>query len=241
MSLTPLFPAPGDPLDPSAPDGRARIVELYRPPAGEWLRVNLVTSLTGAAAGADGTSDSLSNAVDRQVLGVVRELADVVLVGAASVRLEGYRVPRRSRLAVVTTSGDLTGHRFEATDDPILVLCPIEAVDTVQRTMPGLRPEIVVLPTTLAGITAADLLGALRERGLLSVVCEGGPDLVARLLRADAVDELCLTTAATATPVAIPAFADGFTDREMHCAGLAIDDRHFLYTRWVSGAAPASG
>lgn len=240
MLITPLFPVPGESFDPSEAEGRARVAELYRPPAGEWLRVNLVTSLTGAAAGADGTSDSLSNAVDRQVLGVLRELADVVLVGAASVRLEGYRVPKRSRLAVVTTSGDLTGHRFEETDDAILVLCPVEAVDTVQRTLHGLRPEIVVLPTTLAGITAADLLGALRERGLLSVVCEGGPDLVARLLRAGAVDELCLTTAATATPVQVPAFADGFADTEMHCAGLAIDDRHFLYTRWVSAAAPAS-
>ncbi|WP_181134458.1 dihydrofolate reductase family protein, partial [Rathayibacter sp. AY1D5] len=71
----------------------------------------MIASVTGSSTGSDGTSETLTNRVDRTILGVVREQADVVLVGAASVRAEGYRVPRRVPLAVVSASGDLAGHR----------------------------------------------------------------------------------------------------------------------------------
>ena len=74
-------------------DDRDRLLELYAPRAPDWLRLNLVASVSGSAAGTDGTSESLTSRADRRILGVIRELADVVLVGANSVRAEGYRCP----------------------------------------------------------------------------------------------------------------------------------------------------
>ncbi|MFK5004327.1 dihydrofolate reductase family protein, partial [Klebsiella pneumoniae] len=44
-------------------------------------------------------------------------------------------------------------------------------------------------------IDDASALAALSERGLTRVLCEGGPTVVTRLLRAGLVDELCLTFA----------------------------------------------
>src|SRR5690606_14521112 len=87
---------------------RARLRELYRRDAGaRGIRVNLIASIDGSAQGDDGTSASLSSRADRAVLGAIRAESDVVLVGAATLRQEGYLVPRTARLAVLTVSGDL--------------------------------------------------------------------------------------------------------------------------------------
>ncbi|MDP3209548.1 MAG: hypothetical protein Q8M65_10400 [Rhodoglobus sp.] len=112
MILTRVHPGPAERVD--AASDRDRLLELYRADPGS-LRLNLVADISGSAAGTDGTSDGLTSRSDRKVLGVIRELSDVVLVGAASVRAEGYQLPRRSRLAILTSTGDLGGHRL--TDD----------------------------------------------------------------------------------------------------------------------------
>lgn len=68
-------------------------------PAGEgaWLRANMVSSLDGAGQH-DGRSQPLSSDADMRIFGTLRGLADVVVVGAETVRLEGYR-PARAREA----------------------------------------------------------------------------------------------------------------------------------------------
>ncbi|GAA3213974.1 hypothetical protein GCM10020256_14420 [Streptomyces thermocoprophilus] len=60
-----------------------------------WLRANMVSSLDGAAQH-DGRSQPISNATDMRIFGTLRALADVVIVGAQTVRQEGYR-PARAR------------------------------------------------------------------------------------------------------------------------------------------------
>ena len=101
-------------LDVDAPDARATLLDWYTPHDGDYLRLNFVTTLDGRAAGADGTSGSLTSTTDRMILGVIRQYADVVLVGAETVRREGYLRPSRAALAIVTASGDLTGHQLDS-------------------------------------------------------------------------------------------------------------------------------
>ena len=55
-----------------------------------WLRVNFVSTLDGAVSGADGRSGSINTPADHRVFRVLRELADAVVVGAGTVRAEGY-------------------------------------------------------------------------------------------------------------------------------------------------------
>ena len=57
------------------------------------MRANMVTSLDGSAV-RGGRSGGLSGEDDQQVFGVLRGLADVVLVGAGTARTEGYRALR---------------------------------------------------------------------------------------------------------------------------------------------------
>lgn len=62
---------------------------------GAWLRANMVSSLDGAGQH-DGRSQPLSSEEDMRIFGTLRALADVVVVGAETVRLEGYRPARRT-------------------------------------------------------------------------------------------------------------------------------------------------
>src|SRR5262245_13893454 len=136
MILTEVVPRTLASQDVSTDAGREWLRERYRRSDDAYVRLNMITTLTGAAVGSDGTSETLTSRVDRKVLGVIRAEADVVLVGAQSVRAEGYVVPRSARLAVVTSTGDLTGHRLslgeDATPDRVLLVCPASIAPQVE-------------------------------------------------------------------------------------------------------------
>lgn len=87
-----------------------------------WLRANFITSIDGGAA-ADGKTGPMAGPGDRLIFFLLRELADVIVVGAGTVRVEGYsgahagiaeRQRRQARgqsevpqLAIVSKSGRL--------------------------------------------------------------------------------------------------------------------------------------
>lgn len=236
MILTRAFPGAQESVDLEQDDSRHALAAMYEPPRGDWLRLNFVASVNGSVAGADGTSESLSNPADRVLLGVIRNLSDVVLVGAASVRAEGYRVPRRARLAVVTSSGILGSGGFDAKPNsgPIIVLCPARAVSTVEESVGAGNVEIIVVGEKNGRLDPALMIAALRERGLRRIVCEGGPSLAAQLLNSGLVDELCLTTSPRLSELSMPLFGSAeLTERELDLAQVLLDDRNGVYARWI--------
>lgn len=235
MILTRIYPGTPETLDLGAPDGVARLSELYRVPEPAWLRINLVSSVNGNAAGSDGTSQSLTSRTDRTILGVIRRASDVVLVGAASVRAEGHLRPRTAPLAVVTGSGDLSGHRIRP-DLPagdLIVLCPASALGRLQSSLDGLAVEIITIPGDDRRLRPANIVAALRDRGLGRIVCEGGPSLAAQLLDAGLVDELCLTTSPVVNGVRLPLLGDAPLEmKRLSLAQLLVDEASALYARW---------
>jgi riboflavin biosynthesis pyrimidine reductase len=185
------------------------LVELYAYPAElPWLRVNFVSSLDGAAQGSDHRSGTLSNRADRRIFGLLRSLADVIVVGAGTARSEGYlpvtatetRTSLRNRLglaaspsiAVVSRSLRIDAGLLEGGLAPTLVI-------TTESAPAERRKEVSALAAVLvAGETDVDLALAkelLISRGFPRMLCEGGPTLMRDLVAADAVDELCLTVA----------------------------------------------
>jgi riboflavin biosynthesis pyrimidine reductase len=185
----------------------------YAVPAGRHLRVNMVTSADGAAAVA-GRVGALSGAADEDVLHLLRALADVVLVGAGTIRAEGYGpdlVPaaeqRRRvdagespvpRLAIVsrTLDLDLAAPLFTAARVRPLVVTTSDA-PADRRAAAGDVADVVT-----AGVERVDLPAAVRalaDRGLRRVLSEGGPHVLAQLYAADQVDELCLTVSPRVT------------------------------------------
>lgn len=233
MIVRRLFPEAGQPIELEASDARARLGELYALPGVDTLRINLVASVSGSAAGGDDTSETLTNRADRKILGVIRRDSDVVLVGAASVRAEGYQLPRTAPLAIVTSTGDLGGHRLTVDPDRFtpLVLCPAAVAETARAGLPD--AEIVVVPDSAGRMSATDIVSTLRARGLRRIVCEGGPSLAAQMLDAGLVDELCLSTSPTVGGVSLPMFGGSpITAHRLELAQLLVDDTSTLYARW---------
>src|SRR5256885_1490955 len=76
--------------DPSPrPLDRAGLIAAYPPPPGASLRVNFVSSLDGAVT-VEGRSGGLSSPSDKRVFNVLRLHCDALVVGAGTLRLEGY-------------------------------------------------------------------------------------------------------------------------------------------------------
>ena len=118
------------------------------------VRVNFVASTDGAVT-VDGRSAGLGSDADRRVFGTLRELAEVVLVGAGTVRAENYggaRKPTRGRadpppIAVVTGSAD---------HDPGARLFTDTRVAPIVRTGPDARARAPrPAPRALRGRAAA--------------------------------------------------------------------------------------
>jgi riboflavin biosynthesis pyrimidine reductase len=233
-----LFPVADAPADLDSPDGRERVAAFYLPPRPDWVRLNLVGTVNGGATGNDGTSETITNPIDRVILNVIRSLADVVVIGAASVRVEGYFVPKRAALAVVTGSGDLTGHRVTSGGDrgPLLVLCPLDAVATARATVGDPNARIIGVAATDGVLSADAIVAALHEAGYRSIVVEGGPRLAAHLVAGGVVDELCLTTAPLLRDSPVSLFgalgAHIPVQVPLTLSQLLVDDGGAIYARW---------
>lgn len=173
-----------------------------------WLRVNFVSSLDGAVAAGDGYSAGLSGVADKRVFRVLRMMCDCLLVGAGTLRHEGYgpvsldAERRRWRLAnglaefptlvVVSRSLDLSPAQTAFTQAPVRPLVLTAASAPADRRA-ALQPVADVIT---CGDTDVDLITAvalLRGQGMTHILCEGGPHVLAALTAASLVDELCLT------------------------------------------------
>jgi 5-amino-6-(5-phosphoribosylamino)uracil reductase len=190
-----------DPTPPAAALDGAALATHYAYPkdlAAPYVRVNFVTSIDGAVS-VDGRSGGLGSAADRRVFGLLRELCEVVLVGAGTVRAEDYggaRRPMRGHdtpppIAVVTGSADLdpAARLFTDARVPPIVL----TLDTAPRERRDRLADAGADVVALDRLTPDALLAELGRRDLHRVLCEGGPSLLGELHAADAVDELCLT------------------------------------------------
>lgn len=232
------------PLEVSGPE---ELEELYSMPGGAHLRVDFISSLDGRVE-ADGYSRSLSAPADGLAFKTMRAVADVILVGAGTVRAEGYSPVKLSgavqerrrargqealpRLAIVTARADLDPQAAVFGGPvPTLLITSNEAAED--------RSDLTsVAEVITAGDTAVDLrsgLDSLSARGLAGVLCEGGPTLLRSLLEEDLVDELCLSISPVLVgPQHVGLLGQGSLSRQVsfELSGL-IEGDGLLLTRYV--------
>ena len=218
------------------------------PEARPWVRANMVSSLDGSAT-FGGRSSGLSGPADQEVFAALRALADVVLVGAGTARIEGYRAPRPKprfaglradlglspapRLALVSASLGLdpAGPLFDGAQPTIVLTTETAPADRRAR----LAAVADVVTAGEVAVDAEAAVGALHARGLDRILCEGGPSLLGALLTAGRVDELCLTV----SPVTVGGDSLRITQGPAHhhdfaLAGLVEADGA-LFVRYVRG------
>jgi riboflavin biosynthesis pyrimidine reductase len=199
-------------LPPSSRNRQVDLATVYAYPQGahRWLRANMVASADGAAV-AVGRSEGLSGEADKRIFGVLRALADVILVGAGTVRTEQYR-PAKVReqyqaaraaagqtpaatIAVVSGSLnlDLTQPLFTEPTVPTIILttsdAPADRVDAAREA----GCEVIAAGAGQVDVGLA--VDRLADRGLRRILCEGGPHLLGQIAASGRLDELCISTA----------------------------------------------
>lgn len=218
----------------------------------------MVAGLDGTAS-VDGRVGSLSTAPDQALFRRMRQIADIVLVGAETVRREGYGTIRLSEeaqdqrrldgrpgtppLAVVSRSLDFDWTAKTFTDAP-------DDARTHVITCASADPERLVEAEKVADVVVAgedrvdpaEALRVLAGRGHRVVLCEGGPRWLGELVAADRLDELCLSISPVMggdpLPVSVTPPGAGLAGFGLRGV-MAEDDTLFLrYERRAGGGRP---
>jgi riboflavin-specific deaminase-like protein len=177
------------------PEFQSTCFPLYEPVAtstGPFVLAQVGQSLDGRVATPTGDAQDVSGCDGIAHLHRCRALVDAVVVGVGtvvadnpslSVRSVSGRSPVR---VVIDCNGRIPAEAKMLSDGgtPVLI---IQADDVPLR---DLGQEIVCLPRHGEGLHPQDILDCLAERGLTTVLVEGGANTIARFLDADLIDRL---------------------------------------------------
>ncbi|GIH13836.1 pyrimidine reductase family protein [Rugosimonospora africana] len=191
--------------DPTPVDD-AELTALYQP-TDPVLRVNFVTSVDGAVE-VEGRSRGLQTPGDQKVFPLLRMFAEGLMVGAGTLRQEGYGGIRLAeqrrdwrtahglspypRVIIVSRRLDLSPTHPALADAPIRPII-VTCTDAPPDRRTALRSVADVLEYGRGGVDLRAALADLRDRGFNQLLCEGGPHLFGSLTEAGLVDEVCLT------------------------------------------------
>ena len=222
------------------------ISSLLGPDSGDvfTIRTNMVSTLTGSAT-MNHVSEDMGNDTDGQLFAALRNWADVVLVGAQTVRAEDYSgvapatdgshpapiaVPSRS------LDFDITSDFFMDFTTPPILLVPHSSWDDQE-----LAQRIATIESAGAEVcdagegTAQNYISVLKDRGFKRVLCEGGPGMIGQLVDIDAIDQMYLTldphlSTGVETPMAT--FQGEHSHRRMQLENVAADHDGTVFLRY---------
>jgi riboflavin biosynthesis pyrimidine reductase len=179
--------------------------DLYDPGDVPSLRVGFVTSADGAISVA-GQSRALQTESDSVAFRALRTVTDAVVVGAGTARQEDYGPVRLSPTAL-----DWRRSHGRSAEVPLVIVSRRLDLDPAARCFTAGRPIVItcdaspvarrrtlehVADVLVQGDQHVDLpaaIAGLHTRGLVRLLCEGGPTLFADLLAVGCVDDLFLT------------------------------------------------
>ncbi|TQM57804.1 dihydrofolate reductase family protein [Humibacillus xanthopallidus] len=207
VSGSPAVAAPAD-LDAL---GDAALYAVYAPPRVPWLRANMVCSLDGSATGADGRSGGINTDADHVVFELLRAQSHAVVVGAGTLRDEGYSpisvddrwrglrqgdgLPPSLPLVAVSNRGQVPP-RLDGVDDGSVLLATAASAPGLEKARSSLGEQHVIVCGD-ERVDPSQLVEALARRGWTRLLTEGGPSWLSTLVGQGLLDELCLTLAPT--------------------------------------------
>jgi riboflavin-specific deaminase-like protein len=222
MEFRRLFPEGGA---LSATDVAAELRAEAQPPDDRpYLALNMVATADGRIT-IGGRSGPIGNEADRDLFHELRAQVDAVMVGAGTVRTERYgrmvRDPdRRARreqdglspdpLAVVVSARLALDPDIPLLQDPDSTVVVVTASDDE---IDGARADVeyirIARDEPTGTVPLAPAMRELRERGIRTVLCEGGPIVNSTLLAEDLVDELFLVVASKLAAGSGPTIVSG--------------------------------
>lgn len=212
------------------------------------LRANFIASIDGAVT-LDGSGRKLGTPTDRRMFTRLREVADVVLVGAVTAMSKPYadiqldadaQTWRLSHgmaavlpVAVVSSRAVIPPHLLNGSAVPPIVFVSASADRGARRTLE--RSGARIRQMAEGQISSAAIRNALGELGLNRVLVEGGPSLFSQLASDNAIDELCLTTSPmmVAGPARRIAASADHVEIRMHRKDVVLGADGTVIVRWV--------
>lgn len=219
--------------------GVAENVDVHEHYAHDWighggLRANFVSSVDGAATVA-GLSRGLQTPGDNRVFAALRDLADVVLVGASTAHAEHYRpadpsperraTRQRFGLAAVPSVAvlssslnlDLTEELFAKArpEAPTLIItssaAPIDRRnDVIDAAASGMAIQLLETPADdIGGVNMHAAVTHLNDMGFRHLLFEGGPRAFGSAVRDRALTELCLSVSPMLVGPSGPRISEG--------------------------------
>jgi riboflavin-specific deaminase-like protein len=171
------------------------------------VAMNFAATVDGRAS-IDGVSGPIGSSIDTEMLTALRTRFDAVMIGAGTMRAEGY-----GRVVGDPAKRELR-ERLGLAPDPLMIIVsgrldlPWEAplftegagevlvlTANADAELPPTQTPVEVVVHEGGVDLAAALLDLSRERGIRALLCEGGPRLHAQLQADDLVDDLFLTIA----------------------------------------------
>jgi len=209
-----------------------------------YLILNFVTTLDGRAT-IDGRSGPIGSETDTEMLQRLRTRVDAVMIGAGTMRAERYgrivsdpqlRAYRERTGLAHDPLAVLISNRFELPWDAGLFTDGGGRV--VIFTASDQEPPETATPVTVIrhpdGVELDSALEWLRhERGIASVLCEGGPTLHGRLREGGLADELFLTIAPKIAGGEAPRILEGaLPDVDVVDLAWLLDSASELFARY---------
>jgi len=197
-----LYPPPGREVS-------AIYEDVNLPPPGHldaarpYVVVNMVSSVDGRTA-AQGKAGGIGSSVDRRAMRTLRSRSDAVMIGAGTLRAEKLSlgldpsddVPPLAIIVTDTGNIPLEENLIVKGGQEVLILLSDAVPEGVAERLSKLARVMRAPADPTGAVDLGKALEALRsERGVESIVVEGGPGLNHALISRSLVDELFLTVA----------------------------------------------
>jgi riboflavin biosynthesis pyrimidine reductase len=217
-------------IDPALDLGLYAFPDIDRP----WLRTNFVTTLDGAAHDVSGVTASLGGDTDTRLFAHLRTLADVILVGAGTTRIENYGPGAPVPIAIASRRLDIPD-RLQTSGVVVVTTTDAPAARVDELTAAGVE----VMAHGDVTVDWPAVLAAFAARGWFKINCEGGPSLHGELISNGLVDDLCLTIAPVLTAGDAPRIAHSrIPVAENMQLAHAVPVGDVLFTRWTRLESP---
>ncbi len=162
------------------------------------VTLKLGLSVDGKIADRKGNSKWITGPEARRKVHDLRCRVDAVLVGAGTVRMDNPSLlprPARGRKpwrVVLARRGSIPADRKILSDgaanQTMVVVssrCPAAPIARIKKA----GADVLVVPEARGRVWMTSVLRQLGRMGILHVLCEGGSELAASMIRADAIDE----------------------------------------------------
>ncbi len=183
------------------------IPNLYSWPEKPWIRANMVQTLDGSVQDLLGSTELITNDIDKSIFRTLRQLSDVVVVGSKTVKTNRYQDIKISeqnknlrkklklkdipRLAIITNNLNIEKDFFTNWQDNLRPL-----IYTHKENQSKIENFKDLAEIVFCGKSQVDLKAVkkdLIQRSFRRILCEGGPTLLNSMFQKNLIDELDLT------------------------------------------------